>query len=420
MAYRRIFYNDPQYKGDCLLNGYNYDMMVIIPAFAEEDITTTIQSVKRAQYQGIQVGLLICINEGERAESHDVEINQRAYISLCELIKEWDEESLSLHCIYVKDIPHKWAGVGMARRIAIEQAAQMLRDPVSPIVNLDADCKVSPNYLKEIYEYFQNNRGVELANIYYEHPLDKKLNYDYIVLYEAHLRYFIQIQKYLGLPYAYHTVGSSFAVRAKAYHQVGGMNKRKAGEDFYFIHKFTKKGTIRELGACTVYPSDRVSTRVPFGTGRAMQQMDRDKHWLTYHPESFRRLRDWLIKLPIIYENHNDEVLYRGNDSRLVDFLISIKASETIGKLKSNVTRYDLFLKSFFQWFDGFMLMKYLHFIREGGLDDIEVYMAIDLSAEEIGLTRCEDLLGYLLQLRQKDKISDYKGYDEMMRHYTA
>jgi len=51
------------------------------------------------------------------------------------------------------------------------------------------------------------------------------------------------------------TVDSYIAVR--------GMNRREAGEDFYFLNKLAKLGDIGQIHATTVYPSARPSRRVP-------------------------------------------------------------------------------------------------------------------------------------------------------------
>ena len=75
---------------------------------------------------------------------------------------------------------------------------------------------------------------------------------------------------FAGLPYSYHTIGSAFAVTAKAYARQGGMNRRKAGEDFYFINKLIKGENFGEITNTTVFPSPRTSNRVPFGTGKAI------------------------------------------------------------------------------------------------------------------------------------------------------
>jgi hypothetical protein len=80
---------------------------------------------------------------------------------------------------------------------------------------------------------------MDAASIYFEHPtpeiyFDKKIIQS-IISYELHLRYYIQKQKFIGLPYACHTVGSSMAVKASSYCKYGGKNTRKAGQDFYFL-----------------------------------------------------------------------------------------------------------------------------------------------------------------------------------------
>ena len=157
---------------------------------------------------------------------------------------------------------------------------------------------MSLNYLQCINTYFSRNFNDELVCIAFQHRIEELENIkqqEAIKKYEAYLHYFIEMQRGLNLPYAFQTIGSAFAVRAGAYLQVGGMNKRKAGEDFYFIHKFTKKGTIAELNECTVYPSGRPSFRVPFGTGKAVADMMEDKaEYYAYHPQSFYDLRGYV------------------------------------------------------------------------------------------------------------------------------
>lgn len=46
------------------------------------------------------------------------------------------------------------------------------------------------------------------------------------------------------------------------------MNQRKAGEDFYFLHKFSILDQLGEINVEIVLPLARSSDRVPFGTGK--------------------------------------------------------------------------------------------------------------------------------------------------------
>jgi len=51
------------------------------------------------------------------------------------------------------------------------------------------------------------------------------------------------------------------ACTAQAYIAVGGMVRRQAGEDFYFLQKLAKRGPIHEIADTTVRPSPRRSDR---------------------------------------------------------------------------------------------------------------------------------------------------------------
>jgi hypothetical protein len=209
----------------------------------------------------------------------------------------------------------------------------------------------------------------DLVTIDFEHriqDLETEAEKQAIRQYEYYLHYFIGMQRQLGLPYAFQTIGSAFAVRANAYLQVGGMNRRKAGEDFYFIHKFTKKGTIAELNDCTVYPSGRASFRVPFGTGRAVGQMlASEPIYYAYNPKSFDELQPLVESVDTIYQNGVVTAVINTYSSGLLEYLESQKYAVQIEKLRSNSKSLSTFRKAFYQWFDAFRLMKYLHYMRD-------------------------------------------------------
>src|SRR5690606_11992981 len=122
--------------------------------------------------------------------------------------------------------------------------------------------------------------------------------------YEIHLRYFIGMQRWAGFPHAFQTVGSSMAVRARIYCQIGGMNTRQAGEDFYFLHKIIERGKFSDLNTTTVYPSPRISDRVPFGTGQSMkEQLILNAKLTTYHPVAFMHFKRFIELIPLLYSS---------------------------------------------------------------------------------------------------------------------
>jgi hypothetical protein len=102
------------------------------------------------------------------------------------------------------------------------------------------------------------------------------------------------------------------AVRAKQYALQGGMNRRQAGEDFYFIQKMISAGGYFSLNTTTVYPSSRTSFRVPFGTGTAMAKLckEADAQFMTYNPAAFKDLRTLFDMLNLLYDYRDNSCNY--------------------------------------------------------------------------------------------------------------
>jgi len=386
-------------------------MIVIIPAFAEPDLSPTLESLARAadEYQS-HIEVIIVINQSINVEQIHAQSNQKLYEHLSDL-----ELDLSLHIIWVKEIPHKIAGVGMARKIAMDEAALRLSSTTSGdkglIISLDADTTVETSYFQAIDRFYDNKPRIELANLSFQHRVDLGITPTQpIVLYELYLRYFIGMQRWLQLPYAYQTIGSAFAVTVQGYRSVGGMNRRKAGEDFYFIHKFTKKGTIADCPGCKVYPSDRPSFRVPFGTGKAVSQItDSEGVYETYHPQSFIELAGLITHIDRIYDSKSTDILHSLSPA-ISSFLELYSFDEVMTKLLSNTTSLKTFRKAFYQWFDAFRLMKYLHHSRDHYHHNIDIVQAVTISHRMLDIqssqsNKPEDLLSQLRSIADQNPM---------------
>ncbi len=182
------------------------------------------------------------------------------------------------------------------------------------------------------------------------------------------------------------------------------MNRRKAGEDFYFIHKCMPVGGIGEINSTTIHPSDRVSYRVPFGTGHAIDQYLRqaDTTYLTYHPKTFEDLSYinksvaplWANKT-VINPPPSLEEFYDSND-----FHASL---ETIFHQSNTLQNFK---KRYYAWWDGFKVLKYIHHCRDHFYPKTPLDEALnwlDLHHEELNLTDLNKKQ-QLLQLREFDK----------------
>ena len=285
---------------------------------------------------------------------------------------------------------------------------------------MDADAVVESNYLEALVEHFKGGGAAagstaggaatpDGCSIRFEHPLsDREYSgeeefspevYAAIAQYELHLRYYLQSLRSTLYPYAYHTVGSSMAVRADVYCMEGGMNRRQAGEDFYFIQKFTQRGNFSECNTTCVRPSPRSSDRVPFGTGRAVSQLLEGTGSLTtYPPEPFRMLRTLFEELDKMYEEDGPAPALT---SLLSDFLETQSFSAALAEIRSNSASLPAFRKRFWRWFSMFRIMKFLHFARERAYADIPVEEA---AMGFMKLTEPVTMEQLLLKFRELDR----------------
>jgi hypothetical protein len=171
-----------------------------------------------------------------------------------------------------------------------------------------------------------------------------------------------------GFPHAFHTIGSAFAVRADIYAQQGGMNKRQAGEDFYFLHKIIPLGGFRELNSTRVVASPRESDRVVFGTGTVISKLiqEGNQEYYTYNPLLFKNLSQLFRNIDLLYVNYPEvSGLLSSLDRTLIDFLESNGFDEKIKEVHANVSSLETFKKRFFTWFNGLMVFQYLNKYQE-------------------------------------------------------
>ena len=270
----------------------NLALCIVIPCCNEPNALQTLQSIKQCILPNIGIEVIIIINDSETAEENVKQLNAETYRELVDFAKKNNTSKLQFLVHYEKNIPKKHAGVGYARKLGMDEAVRRLNHPNGIICCLDADCTVLDNYLIEIFKHFHSPEK-DTATVYFEHPVSGNEYpqdiYRAIYHYELHLRYYKNALQYTGFPFAVYTVGSSMAVKAGAYCKQGGMNKRKAGEDFYFLQKMCKLSKPIEINTCTVYPSPRTSTRVPFGTGKAIAEIisNDNSNYYTYAFESF-------------------------------------------------------------------------------------------------------------------------------------
>lgn len=342
-------------------------LTVVIPAHNEPDLLVCINSLAQCHKPKHAVEVIVVINESEDTSAEVITQNQKSLQELHTWKNEHPEAPFTLHSIHPTPFKHKFRGVGSARKVGMDEAAyryQLLQQPDGIIISLDADTTVECNYFTEIETLFMREPQRMACTLNFKHRINELSNptqREGMQLYEQYLHYYKQALQFTGYPHAIYTIGSAFAFRAHAYVKQGGMPRRQAGEDFYFLHKLTSMGKLAELNSTCVYPSARVSNRVPFGTGPSIQKwLDGDQSISkSYHIEAFNDLRKFFNNLYALYAKqtpiHYSPVLN--------NFLVEEQFEQLIlPELLSNSSNFQNFEKRFFQYFNAFKIIKFLNY----------------------------------------------------------
>ena len=344
----------------------NLEFIIVIPSFREKDLVIALNSLNRCTPPNGEVLIIVLINEPESADGEIQHINTKCFT----LLQNYNSK-FELMYSYQK-LPAKKAGVGLARKVGMDEAVRIFeksgKDGI--IICYDADCICEKDYLTEIERHFTEKK-INGGVVFFEHQLNGK-NHTAILNYELYLRYYIDALRYAGFPFAHQTLGSCIVTRSSVYQKQGGMNTRKAGEDFYFLGKVIPLGGFIEINSTTIYPSDRISDRVPFGTGKAVGQLlATEEAYCVYNPKTFEDLKIFFNKVKDFQHGGDTEI-----PLTLKKFLGDKWRDELI-TIKSQTASQATFSKRFFSWFDAFKVLKFVHFARDHCYENIPLVNAL-------------------------------------------
>ena len=393
-------------------------MVVVIPCHNEPDLLGVLQYLAQCAPPLGQAEIIVVINA---SAAHPETVHKQNRLSLGQAEAWLSARSghwLPVHLLHLPDLPNRHAGVGLARKVGMDEALRRLADVGRAedglIVCYDADCRCSPNYFTGIEAHFAAHPDSPGTSLHFEHPLDQaemeqrgfgslgQAEFDGIAAYELHLRYHVRAQKWIGFPYAFQTIGSAMAVRAWAYVKQGGMNRRHAGEDFYFLQKISWLGPISELSTVTVFPSPRLSGRVPFGTGKAVGDYIESGQQTTYPLQAYRDVEWLILQANPLWESGR---FSEPPPNVLKRFLGEAFIESVTPEIRHNSSGAEAFRKRFFRWFNAFRLMKYLNFARDEKYGAIPVETAARALLNEMGVAAINENAAELLRrYRQLDR----------------
>ena len=390
------------------------DNAVVIPALVEkESLFRTLASLSENEQTELNRTLIICVvnNRGGHITSLEDIANNQETIRLLNNVMEGDitADDLSspsidkicrsrLKIAYVdasspgSELPDKNGRVGLARKIGLDMALKAFnyeKPGVKLLFCLDADTVVERNYLSAVRRFFEKEKATAAVVAFQHQDADDPSVQAAICCYEIFLRYYVLGLSYANSMYAFHSIGSTIACTADAYVAVRGMNRREAAEDFYFLNKLAKIGSVGLVNTTRVYPSARPSNRVPFGTGQRVIRFlegGQDEYML-YDPKVFSILRKWLQLMLSCLDKDAGEILILAEKIHplLESFLMANNFSVIWHRLKENSKSSDGLYRQFLFWFDGFKTLKLIHHLTENGISRIKMFTALTELLEMIG-----------------------------------
>jgi len=380
-------------------------MVVVIPCFDEPDIGSVLESLAACKAPGCDVEILVVVNAPGDATAAILARNSAAALRVRDLSGTIMPDWMHGHVIEHNALPIARAGVGLARKIGMDEAAARLAataDCTGVIVCLDADCRVAPGYLARIHDCFTGRPDCPGVSIYFEHPglfeSDDSITRA-MIEYELHLRYYVAGQRLAGFPYAFHTVGSALACSMHAYVAQGGMNLRQGGEDFYFAQKLIAAGGYLALNGTTVYPGVRQSGRVPFGTGPALgRALESGVELETFSPQVFGDLAVFCRALQVATPRDIPGFL-AGLPTLLRQFLDEQAFTRRLDEISANVASDVNFRRRVFRWFNGFRFLKFAQFSSRGACPRVPVSAAAHELAGPAAPRTAPDLLRWYRRL---------------------
>ncbi|OPL14696.1 MAG: hypothetical protein AVO39_08725 [delta proteobacterium MLS_D] len=378
------------------------ETVIIIPALAESThLFETLESIAKNDGTGRSGAMVVCvINNGVDVSEIDRRDNERTLA----LLRKMNGKYRELPLAYIdasspgRELPAKGGGVGFARKIGMDRALELFdreRETPKLLLCLDADTLVEPDWLSVVRGRFTSDSLTAAAVEFSHRRGGTSAEDDAIVRYETLIRYYVLGLDYAGSSYSYHSIGSTMAVTAEGYAAVRGMSRRPAGEDFHFLNKVAKIGRIDIIDETRVYPSARVSSRVLFGTGRAVAEGTAQGASLKYgwNPEVFRVLKEWTLCLETHASEDAGRLLERVRDihPETAAFLEEERFAAVWPRLQENSARKGTTERHARTWFDALKTYRLIRRLTRTVYQPIDLYEALYSLIIMIGLSPPSD-----------------------------
>ena len=365
LKYKKNFLYKNLPNVDNKVNNIYYKYFIIIPIYNELDfIIDTLDSIDRQNKNYLIDTLVVLVINNSKDDANFIKENNKSTEQKIRK-QDYNYEYIILDYFSKKNaLDNNNSGVGVSRKIGMDFIIKYAKEN-SLIFSLDADTLVHPKYLEIISNYFSEKKiKACTVNFRHQHSYDKDLEKG-IRKYEKTLKLIAKKIKNAGSPYGYVSMGSTIVCTVQAYIAVGGMSKKKATEDFYFLQSLAKYTAIAQISKILVYPSARCEERVYLGTGHSMVEYknNNDFNKLKFSNISFINLK-FFLNIIYKYIQHDFQFVFKKLESKIdkksIKFLKENHFSQIWNKMNKPTLPISQRKILFDQWFDALKVIKFL------------------------------------------------------------
>lgn len=378
-----------------------YDFCVVVPLYGEAELwlkNGLPSLIKAANVERRKTLLILVVNRHELSDSwvrKENEATIRFFTAFPKTVVP-DFPQMSLYHlepnvdVFLLDhneepyLFYSKEGVGKARKLGCDLALALTLTPhmnCKYIHTTDGDAIVDTDYFE-----IENSINADILLHPYVHIGDYE-QMEALQIYESSLRYYVAGLKFANSPYAHESLGSTISTTPACYAKVRGFPKRNAAEDFYFLNKAVKVGTLHQSESGLVKLVGRKSHRVPFGTGVGTEkiwQTITNKHSVKfYDPRCFKVLKNliqelvqWSQQLQLKPDRESitrsiAEGALTCDLSGLQELLDSLGFFEILETAKVQRKTQESQLKQLHDSWDGFKTLKFIHGLRNSFLPEV-------------------------------------------------
>ena len=343
-----------------------YDFVISLPSYCEFNyLFKTLNTINNQDQKLLDRTIVsIIINNSSLSSKDIIDNNHATYEKL--INSSYNFEFIIIDAYSVKNaIDTKKAGVGIARKISVDILLKYM-NLETIICFLDADTQIPSNYLYQINKS-QSEHNWKSAVVDFNHLDDEPKTKESIYEYELFLKSTANELKKTGSPYSFVPLGCTMLCRLDAYIAAGGMNIRKAAEDFYFLQELQKNNDIYYIDDIQVRPSGRYINRSYLGTSKRMFDVlnnDLDINNL-YFPKDKYQVLEKFLKTILQSQSISTKLILsevKKINDRLYIFLLDHKF-ESVWPSIANSKNQKQFESQFHKWFDFLKTIKLLKFI---------------------------------------------------------